>query len=76
MDPLSQLRLQRSEHEQQLGDQLSAKLGLPVIINRHVPYGTVYMLNGNMMVVGAWRDPNRFGPVGAIIASQRRRRHR
>jgi len=47
--------------------------GIPVIYDKDVPKGTVYMLNSNLMIFGTW-VPRTFPSVGSIIAFQRRRR--
>lgn len=51
-------------------------LGIPVVYDRHIPKGTAYLINSNMMVFGTWVAPQRLPSVARIIASQRRRRHR
>lgn len=55
--------------------ELGRLIGLPVIYNRWVPEGKLYILGGHTVIIGTWTPPIRQS-VSAIIAMQRRRRSR
>lgn len=58
-----------------LTDPFDRLLGFPVIYDKDIPKGTVYLLNGNTMFFGTWVAPIRQS-VASIITMQRRRRHK